>query len=158
MLQGPRQHLPHRGVLGVEPAGGRHLLGGAGRQPGPGNAAGHLSASDTTARATATATDQSAVWTVTTLMICSAVCAFTTVAALLDAARSAATDVWREWGLQPWRDESFKFSTDPRLEAKVRDVVGQYLNPPDKAVVLCVDAKPQAQAYPGGDPGIRDGG
>jgi hypothetical protein len=54
--------------------------------------------------------------------------------------------VWREWGLQPWRAESFKFSTDPRLEAKVRDVVGLYLNPPDKAVVLCVDEKPQAQA------------
>jgi len=55
-------------------------------------------------------------------------------------------DVWREWGLQPWRAESFKFSTDPRLEAKVRDVIGLYLNPPDKAVVLCVDEKPQAQA------------
>jgi hypothetical protein len=37
---------------------------------------------------------------------------------------------WREWGLQPWRTESFKFSTDPQLEAKVRDVVGLYLNPP----------------------------
>src|SRR5215467_2986810 len=54
--------------------------------------------------------------------------------------------VWREWGLQPWRAESFKFSTDPRLEAKVRDVTGLYLNPPDKAVVLCVDEKPQTQA------------
>jgi len=54
--------------------------------------------------------------------------------------------VWREYGLQPWRAESFKFSTDPQLEAKVRDVVGLYLNPPDKAVVLCVDEKPQAQA------------
>ena len=54
--------------------------------------------------------------------------------------------VWREWGLQPWRTESFKFSTDPQLEAKVRDVAGLYLNPPDKAVVLCVDEKPQAQA------------
>jgi transposase len=54
--------------------------------------------------------------------------------------------VWREWKLQPWRTESFKFSTDPQLEAKVRDVTGLYLNPPDKAVVLCVDEKPQAQA------------
>ena len=54
--------------------------------------------------------------------------------------------VWREWGLQPWRAESFKFSTDPQLEAKIRDVVGLYLNPPDRAVVLCVDEKPQAQA------------
>src|SRR5204863_9361095 len=44
------------------------------------------------------------------------------------------------------RAESFKFSTDPQLEAKVRDVIGLYLNPPDKAVVLCVDEKPQAQA------------
>jgi transposase len=55
-------------------------------------------------------------------------------------------DVWREWGLQPWRTETFKFSTDPQLEAKVRDVVGLYLNPPDKAVVLCVDEKSQVQA------------
>jgi transposase len=54
--------------------------------------------------------------------------------------------VWREYGLRPWRAESFKFSTGPQLEAKVRDVVGLYLNPPDKAVVLCVDEKPQAQA------------
>ena len=54
--------------------------------------------------------------------------------------------VWREYGLQPWRAESFKFSTDPQLEAKVRDVIGLYLNPPDKAIVLCVDEKPQAQA------------
>jgi transposase len=54
--------------------------------------------------------------------------------------------VWREHGLQPWRTESFKFSTDPQLEAKVRDVIGLYLNPPDKAVVLCVDEKPQTQA------------
>jgi transposase len=55
-------------------------------------------------------------------------------------------DVWREYGLQPWRTETFKFSTDPRLEAKLRDVVGLYLNPPDKAVVLCVDEKSQVQA------------
>ena len=54
--------------------------------------------------------------------------------------------VWREYGLQPWRAESFKFSTDPQLEAKLRDVVGLYLNPPDKAVVLCVDEKSQVQA------------
>ena len=67
-------------------------------------------------------------------------------------------DVWREWKLQPWRAESFKFSTDPALEAKVRDVIGLYLNPPDKAVVLCVDEKPRTQAYPGDDPGVRDSG
>jgi len=54
--------------------------------------------------------------------------------------------IWRRWGLQPWRAETFKFSTDPELEAKVRDVVGLYLNPPEKAVVLCVDEKSQVQA------------
>ena len=53
---------------------------------------------------------------------------------------------WRRFGLQPWRRESFKFSTDPALEAKIRDVVGLYLDPPEKAVVLCVDEKSQIQA------------
>jgi transposase len=52
---------------------------------------------------------------------------------------------WRKYGVQPWRRETFKFSTDPQLEAKVRDVVGLYLNPPEKAVVLCVDEKSQMQ-------------
>jgi transposase len=54
--------------------------------------------------------------------------------------------IWREWKLQPWRRETFKFSTDPQLEAKIRDVVGLYLNPPDKAVVVCIDEKSQIQA------------
>ncbi len=54
--------------------------------------------------------------------------------------------IWRKWGLQPWRVQTFKFSTDPELEAKIRDVVGLYLNPPDKAIVLCVDEKSQVQA------------
>ena len=53
---------------------------------------------------------------------------------------------WRKYHVQPWRRETFKFSTDPQLEAKVRDVVGLYLNPPEKAVVLCVDEKSQIQA------------
>jgi transposase len=57
--------------------------------------------------------------------------------------------IWRDWKLQPHRVETFKFSTDPQLEAKVRDVVGLYLNPPDNAVVVCVDEKSQIQAYPG---------
>src|SRR5436189_234493 len=68
------------------------------------------------------------------------------MAAELGISNVKVADVWREWGLQPWRAESFKFSTDPQLEAKVRDVIGLYLNPPDKAVVLCVDEKPQTQA------------
>ena len=44
--------------------------------------------------------------------------------------------IWRKWGLQPWRVETFKFSTDPELDAKIRDVVGLYLDPPQNAVVL----------------------
>ncbi len=53
---------------------------------------------------------------------------------------------WRKYHVQPWRRETFKFSTDPQLEAKVRDVVGLYLKPPEKAIVLCVDGKSQIQA------------
>ncbi|MCA1694855.1 MAG: IS630 family transposase [Actinobacteria bacterium] len=54
--------------------------------------------------------------------------------------------IWKHFGIQPHRRGTFKFSTDPELEAKVRDIVGLYLNPPDKAVVLCVDEKSQIQA------------
>lgn len=54
--------------------------------------------------------------------------------------------VWRERGLQPHRTETFKFSTDPALEAKVRDIIGLYLDPPDGAAVLSVDEKTQIQA------------
>ena len=54
--------------------------------------------------------------------------------------------IWRKWDLQPWRAETFKFSTDPELDAKIRDVVGLYLDPPEKAVVLCIDEKSQIQA------------
>ena len=53
---------------------------------------------------------------------------------------------WRETGIQPWRSGTFKFSTDPQLEAKVRDVVGLYLAPPENAIVLSVDEKSQIQA------------
>ena len=48
---------------------------------------------------------------------------------------------WREYGVAPWRCETFKFSTDPQLVAKITDVVGLYLAPPENAVVLCVDEK-----------------
>ena len=68
------------------------------------------------------------------------------LAAELGISTSRSRTCWREWGLQPWRTQSFKFSTDPQLQAKVRDVTGLYLDPPDKAVVLCVDEKPQTQA------------
>jgi transposase len=53
---------------------------------------------------------------------------------------------WRRYRVQPWRQGTFKFSTDPELEGKVRDVVGLYLNPPTNAIVLCVDEKSQIQA------------
>jgi transposase len=59
--------------------------------------------------------------------------------------RTVAT-AWREYGVQPWRVETFKFSTDPELVAKVTDVVGLYLAPPENAIVLCVDEKSQIQA------------
>src|SRR6476660_9026129 len=54
--------------------------------------------------------------------------------------------IWRKWNLQTWRRETFKFSTDPELDAKIRDVVGLYLQPPENAVVVCVDEKSQIQA------------
>ena len=53
---------------------------------------------------------------------------------------------WRDYGVQPWRVETFKFSTDPQLVAKVTDVIGLYLAPPENAIVLCVDEKSQIQA------------
>lgn len=54
--------------------------------------------------------------------------------------------IWRAFGLQPHRQRYFKLSTDPFFVEKVRDIVGLYLNPPDKAMVLCVDEKSQIQA------------
>jgi transposase len=54
--------------------------------------------------------------------------------------------VWQRHDVQPHRVERFKLSNDPRFEEKVRDVVGLYLNPPDRALVLCVDEKSQIQA------------
>jgi transposase len=60
--------------------------------------------------------------------------------------------IWRAFGLQPHRSETFKLSRDPAFVDKVRDVVGLYLNPPDRALVLCVDEKPQIQAVEGTAP------
>jgi transposase len=54
--------------------------------------------------------------------------------------------IWRAFGLQPHRTDTFKLSTDPQLIEKVRDIVGLYLNPPERALVLCVDEKSQIQA------------
>ena len=63
------------------------------------------------------------------------------------------TRLWRRFCLQPHRTEGFKFSTDPRLDAKVADVVGLYLHPPDNAVVVCVDEKSQMPGLSGGRSG-----
>jgi hypothetical protein len=68
------------------------------------------------------------------------------LAARLGIGDATVARAWRRYHVQPWRRETFKFSTDPQLEAKVRDVVGLYLDPPEKAIVLCVDEKSQIQA------------
>jgi transposase len=58
----------------------------------------------------------------------------------------AISRIWRAFGLKPHRLETFELSTDPHFVAKVRDIVGLYMNPPDRALVLCVDEKSQIQA------------
>ncbi len=60
--------------------------------------------------------------------------------------RASVQRIWSQLGLKPHRVDTFKVSTDPRFEDKLVDVVGLYLNPPDKAVVLCMDEKSQVQA------------
>ena len=68
------------------------------------------------------------------------------LAARLGIDNTTVARAWRDYGVQPWRSETFKFSTDPELVAKVTDVVGLYLAPPENAIVLCVDEKSQIQA------------
>lgn len=60
--------------------------------------------------------------------------------------QSSISRIWRAFSLQPHRLETFKLSNDPLFVAKVRDIVGLYMDPPDKALVLCVDEKSQMQA------------
>jgi transposase len=60
--------------------------------------------------------------------------------------RMTVSRIWRAFGLRPHRSESFKLSHDPQLVEKVRDIVGLYLNPPERALVLCADEKAQIQA------------
>jgi transposase len=68
------------------------------------------------------------------------------MAQALGMSQSAVSRVWRAFSLQPHRVETFKLSADPFFVEKVRDVVGLYLNPPEHALVLCVDEKSQIQA------------
>ena len=60
--------------------------------------------------------------------------------------QAAVSRIWRAFGLQPHRQETFKLSTDPMFVDKVRDIVGLYMAPPLMAMVLCVDEKSQIQA------------
>jgi transposase len=68
------------------------------------------------------------------------------MAARCGLSQSTVSRVWRAFGLQPHRTEAFKLSKDPLFVEKVRDIVGLYLNPPDRALVLCADEKSQIQA------------
>lgn len=68
------------------------------------------------------------------------------MAAEMGLTQNAIVRIWHAFGLQPHRVENFKFSKDPQFVEKVRDIVGLYLNPPDRAIVLCVDEKSQVQA------------
>jgi transposase len=68
------------------------------------------------------------------------------LAAEVGVSHSTVARVWAEHNVKPWQIQTFKFSTDPELEARVRDVVGLYLHPPEHAIVLCVDEKSQIQA------------
>ena len=60
--------------------------------------------------------------------------------------KTTVAEIWRAFGLKPWRQDDFKLSPDPDLIEKVRDIVGLYLNPPEAAIVFAVDEKPQIQA------------
>lgn len=68
------------------------------------------------------------------------------MASAIGMSQSTISRVWRAFNLKPHRSEVFKLSTDPLFVEKVRDIVGLYLDPPDKALVLCVDEKTQIQA------------
>jgi transposase len=68
------------------------------------------------------------------------------LAAKVGMSPSSVGRIWQAFGLKPWQADTFKLSEDPQFVDKVRDVVGLYLNPPDKAVVMCVDEKTGIQA------------
>ena len=60
--------------------------------------------------------------------------------------RQTVSEIWRAFGLKPWKIDEFKISPDPQLVSKIRDIVGLYMNPPVNAAVFAVDEKPQIQA------------
>lgn len=74
------------------------------------------------------------------------------LAAELGMSQTAISRIWRAFSLAPHRSETFKLSSDPHFIDRVRDIVGLYLNPPERAIVLCVDEKPSIQAIEGTAP------
>ena len=68
--------------------------------------------------------------------------------------KSTINNIWRAHNLQPHRTKTFKLSRDPKFLEKMTDVVGLYLNPPQQAIVLCVDEKSQIQALDRTQPGL----
>jgi transposase len=77
-----------------------------------------------------------------------------TMAAAQEISKSTVSRIWRSHNIKPHRTQRFKLSRDPRFLQKLTDVVGLYLNPPDKAIVLCVDEKSQIQALQRTQPGL----
>jgi transposase len=77
-----------------------------------------------------------------------------TMAATQGMSKSTVSKLWRSHNLKPHRSKNFKLSRDPKFLEKLTDVVGLYLNPPDKAIVLCVDEKSQIQALNRTQPGL----
>jgi transposase len=77
-----------------------------------------------------------------------------TMADKMGVSHTSVQRIWKEHGLKPHLTRTFKLSNDPKFAEKVVDVVGLYLNPPDKAVVLCVDEKSQIQALDRTQPGL----
>ena len=68
------------------------------------------------------------------------------MASALGVGKDSVAQIWRDHGLKPWKVDTFKISTDPQFEEKLVDVVGLYLNPPERAVVFSFDEKTQCQA------------
>ena len=77
-----------------------------------------------------------------------------TLAQQVGISRMAVHRIWREHRLKPHRVKGFKVSNDPRFEERLRDVIGLYLNPPEKAIVFSVDERSQIQALDRTQPGL----
>jgi transposase len=77
-----------------------------------------------------------------------------TMAVVQGIGKSTVSNIWRSHNIKPHRTETFKLSRDPKFLEKLTDVVGLYLNPPDKAMVLCIDEKSQIQALDRTQPGL----